>query len=168
MSVYGYDNQRLAALRAGSWGVKDTLWHMAKMAADGKVDPSIRQLAIKIVKSVPGKDWRGECEAVQRWVKHNVRYMRDIAGVETIQSPAITVKLGAGDCDDQSVLVGALLGSMGFDIRFVAIGQKYDEYNHVFAEALIPGEGWVTVETTEPVSVGWQPQYVSRMEKNVK
>lgn len=116
-----------------------------------------RQLAFSIVRGIPNKDFRGEVEAVQKWVRKNIRYTRDINGVETVATPDKTLEFGQGDCDDQSVLVATLLESIGFPTRFKAIGLSPGFYSHVFPEAEINGQ-WVSVETTLNVPLGWQPK----------
>lgn len=154
--------QQLKALPDGATGVKRTLQYMRKFANDAKVMPEIRALAHKIVENVSQKDAVGEVEAIQRWVKSNIRYTFDIAGIETLQRPDVTIDIGHGDCDDQSTLVAALGEAVGYQARFVAIGSG-SEYEHVFCELYLPGFGWVSVETTEPVDIGWEPPHSIRM-----
>lgn len=85
--------------------------------------------------------------------------MRDIRGVETLHTPEVLLKQQAGDCDDKSVLLAALLESIGHVTRFVAVGFLPGVYSHVLVEVLLGGE-WVPLETTEPVEVGWYPANV--------
>lgn len=158
----GY-TQELRGLPSGVRGVKKTLRYMREYAAQAQLSPVVRQLAVAIVGGVPGKDWVRELSAVQSWVRGNVRYTRDVVSAETLQAPEVTVELGHGDCDDQATLVAALVGSIGFPWRFVAIGSVGD-YEHVFCEAQLPTGEWVSVETTESVPVGWVPDYMIRYE----
>jgi transglutaminase-like putative cysteine protease len=65
----------------------------------------------------------------------------------------------AGDCDDKSVLLAALLESIGHPTRFVAIGFQPDDFEHVFVETKI-ADRWISLETTEPVEIGWMPQHI--------
>jgi transglutaminase-like putative cysteine protease len=58
------------------------------------------------------------------------------------------LRLGAGDCDDKSILAAALLASIGHPTRFIACGFVGDgSYSHVFAQTKIAGK-WVTLECT--------------------
>jgi transglutaminase-like putative cysteine protease len=159
--------QTLAALPDGPAGVRATLRAMAEFVRRGRIDPYVRQLALGVVRYLPGKDWAGEAEAVRAWVAANIRYVRDVRNVETVQSAPATLELRQGDCDDQAVLVGAMLSSIGADVRLVAIGSVPGEYEHVFCEVQVPGRGWLSAETTEPVRLGWEPGSVSRMVQNV-
>lgn len=154
--------QQLRALPDGAVGVKRTLKYMRAFTNEAKIMPDVRALAHSIVERVPSKDWAAEVEAIQNWVRSNIRYTFDIAGIETLQRPDVTIVLGHGDCDDQATLVAALSEAVGYPARFVAIGSN-DDYEHVYAEVFIPEVGWMTVETTEPVKVGWEPEHKIRM-----
>lgn len=130
---------------------------MRRGAIDGHIDIKVRHLAENILSSagVASKDYRGEVEAIQAWVRENIRYTRDPYFVETLISPAALIDSRQGDCDDHSMLVASLLLSVGFKPRFVAIGYTPGTFEHVLTEVRL-GTKWVTVETTEPVAVGWQ------------
>lgn len=164
---YGDGDQKIKVLSSGKAGVKQTLVYMRNWVREYRVSAEVRQRAINILRHVPSKNWMAEAEAIRKWVASNIRYTRDIAGVETLQTPIITLNVRAGDCDDQATLVAAMLESVGFETRLVAIGSVEGEYDHVYVEASVPGRGWLSVETTEPVQIGWQPKYKSRMVVNV-
>lgn len=146
----------LGSISGGKAGTRQTLKIMSDIVKAWKVHPEIRNLAVSITSDIPGKDFPSEIAAIQGWVKRNIRYVQDVAGVETIQTPDVTLSLMAGDCDDQSIIVAALLESIGHPTRFRAIGFAPNEMEHVFVETRL-GSGWVSVETTEPVDIGWQP-----------
>lgn len=154
--------QQLKALPDGDLGVKRTLQYMREFANEAKIMPEIMELARGIVGRVPPKDGLAEVSAIQSWVKNNIRYTFDIAGIETLQRPDVTIARGHGDCDDQAALVAALAEAVGYPARFVAIGGGKD-YEHVYTEVWLPEFGWVSVETTENVPVGWEPFYSKRM-----
>jgi len=114
-------------------------------------------LAEQIVAAVPGKSWGGEAEAVQNWVRNNVRYTMDVADVETLKTPVALLYDRFGDCDDMALLAGTLLSSIGHPVRYVATGSNGSDYDHVYMETRI-GNNWMGVETTEDVALGWKPQ----------
>jgi transglutaminase-like putative cysteine protease len=117
----------------------------------------VRNQALAIVKGVRGHDFRGEVEAIWDWVRENIRFVRDIRGIETIATPARTLDIGQGDCDDMSVLISALLESLSHPTRFVAVGFRPGELSHVFTETRI-GNRWVPLETSIDGSyIGWYP-----------
>ena len=128
-------------------------------------------LAQSIVAGVPSKDYIGELVAIQTWVKNNVRYTRDPINLETLRTPQAMLEAAQGpqgDCDDQATLVAALAMAIGFPARFVAIGtMQPGAFDHVFTEVKL-GTVWVSVETTEPVDIGWQPPGVqARMIRHI-
>jgi hypothetical protein len=61
----------------------------------------------------------------------------------------LTLRLGIGDCDDFTILMCSLLGSIGFRTRIVTISSSASpdprQFSHVYPEALIEGQ-WVPVD----------------------
>ena len=149
----------LQAIPDGKDGTAATLKIMSQLVKNGKKSPLIIELARRIVRGIPPKQWSKEIAAIQQWVKNNIRYTKDIRGVETIQTPEQTLRLRTGDCDDMSILVASLLETIGHPTRFKAIGFQPGSFNHVFPETKIAHK-WVSVETTEPVGLGWIPKGV--------
>lgn len=157
------DKSSLGFIPEGPAGIAQTLRIMGSMVMKYKTMLPVRNLAVQITSGLAGKDWRGEVQAVQDWVKSNIRYVRDIRDVETLHTPDVILQIRAGDCDDQSTLVATLLEAIGYTTGFVAVGFAPNEYDHVYAITRV-GKGWLSVETTEPVAIGWRPDgVVSRM-----
>ncbi len=129
---------------------------MANLASQAKTTPLIRERALTIVGAVPGKDFRGEIDRLFVWVRDNVRYTRDVRGVETVQTPAKTLEYMQGDCDDQVTLLAALLESVGIEARFKAVGFSPGTFQHVYLEARDNGN-WIALDPTEQVATGWFP-----------
>ena len=140
----------------GNAGVRVTLNLMSKLVKFYKSNIKIRTLAANLTKRLLQKDWQSEIKAIQKYVSYEIRYTKDIRGVETIQSPVFTLDNGYGDCDDKSTLVAALLESIGHPTRFVACGFNGGLLSHVYVETKI-GNKWIGVETTEQVGLGWTP-----------
>ena len=151
----------------GAAGTRATLALMRDLVIEYRKNPEIRNLAAQLVRDLDGKDYVGEVKAVHRFVRDNMRYLRDIADVETLHTPIELLMSKQGDCDDQATLVATLLQSIGHPVRFMVIGFAPGQYDHVYTESKI-GDRWFSVETTEPVDVGWQPKGVqSRMIWNI-
>lgn len=156
----------LQAIPDGKAGTVATLKVMREVTKAGKTSLPVRNTALSIISALPQKDWFNEVKLLHKYVRDQVRYVRDIRGVETVQTPDVTLKLKAGDCDDKSVLLASLLESIGHPTRFVAIGFAPDDFVHVYVESRI-GTGWIPLETTEPVEIGWAPRnVVSRLSIN--
>lgn len=102
------------------------------------------------------------------FVRNEIAYRKDIAGVETLQTPSLTLRVGAGDCDDKCILFGALAESIGHLTRFIAVGKQPGRFQHVAPQILIRRNGkraqeWVWAELTEPWDLGYFPAVASSM-----
>ena len=150
----------LSALPSGVAGVKATLKVMKRLALDGKKEMPVRMKALELVSHLQQKNFLGEIKALHRFVRDEIRYVRDIDGVETLQTPVKTLEFAQGDCDDKATLLAALLLSIGHSARFMAIGKTPGKLSHVYVETLYGLHRWVPLETTEPVEVGWSPSGV--------
>lgn len=148
----------LAAIPSGIDGVRNTLRAMVKLTKGGRKDVGVIQLARSLTLTLPARDYRGQIDRLFHWVKQHIRYVADPREVETISTPAATLKMRCGDCDDMSVLLAALLESIGHPTRFVAYGFDNGPYSHVVTETLIGNNNWLSLDPTVATStVGWKP-----------
>lgn len=149
----------LMGLPPGLGGVRRTLELMRNLARQGKTDPLVRQFAVQLTNDLPQKDWSGEVAALHAFVRDNIRYLRDIRKVETLQTANRTLLNRSGDCDDKSVLLASMLESISHPARFVAVGFRSPfACDHVYVETKVGNKGaWIPLETTEPVPMGWNP-----------
>lgn len=148
--------QREVALLPGKLGIIQTLKVMRDLARRYKTHPAVRNAATVALAPVPSKSWRAEARAVFEWVRNNIRYTLDIDGVETLYYPDRLLELGYGDCDDMSLLLAAMLLSVGHPSRFVAVGMQLHQLSHVYVETLV-GDLWIAADVTEPYPFGWSP-----------
>jgi transglutaminase-like putative cysteine protease len=133
---------------------------MRALVLRSKKSVRIRETAARLVNGYQQKDWLSEIKKLHAFVRDEIRYVRDIRGVETLHIPERVLDQQHGDCDDKSVLLAALLESIGHPTRFVAVGFVPGRYSHVFVESKI-GEKWVPLETTENVGIGWTPKGIA-------
>lgn len=129
---------------------------MNHLASTAKRSLPIRELALSLVADLPRKAWNLEIARLFSFVQHNIRYVKDIRGVETVQTPLRTLQYQAGDCDDMSTLLAALLESIGYRARYKAVGFAPNVYQHVYVQVFHDGR-WIGLDPTEPVGVGWEP-----------
>lgn len=151
----------------GDRGIAQTIRYMygAVMGNEGVHSPEIRRQALKIVELVASRDQQREISTVLQWVKNNIAFRGEYA--ETVQTPLVTLQLRAGDCDDQSTLIAALLSSLGYKTRFRTVAADPSApwaYSHVFTEVFQRKRGqWISVDSTVPQSFpGWRPPHVFR------
>lgn len=127
----------------------------------GIQDPKIQQLASRIMEEydVPARDWEGESRAVFEWVRTNIRYTRDPEGLELFRKPLRTVQLGIADCDDMSILICALLGTIGHRLVLRVIGVTANEPEHIYPLDLLPPDNptdYIALDATRPEDMGWE------------
>lgn len=148
------------AIPGGRAGARATLRIMAKMVAAGKTDIRVRQKTLSLTRFLPGKNWVAEAQSIFYFVRDQVRYVRDVAGVETIATPSKTLEYMQGDCDDKSVLAAAMLQSIDHPARLVAVGFNGEPLSHVFVETMI-SDKWVPMELTEQLLFGQAPNGIT-------
>lgn len=155
-------NSQLAEIPSGAAGARQTLRLMSALVRRYKTDLTIRNLAGSLTNSLLQKDFNGEIRLLHAYVRDSIRYLKDIHGVETIQTPLVTLQNGFGDCDDKSTLLATLLESIGHPTRFWAIGTRSpDQFQHVLVETRAGDKkSWIPLETTEPVAPGWKPKRI--------
>lgn len=141
----------------GSAGVAQTMREMRRLIDEGKRDAEVMRAAGAVIFTTPEKLEAGEVCAVFEYVRDHVRYVRDVVGHETLASARMTLARQAGDCDDQTVLLGAMLESVGYPVRLVvAAYQAPGNWEHVFLEVWAAGE-WIACDPTEKAPLGWSP-----------
>src|SRR5215203_5116193 len=117
---------RIQILRVptGRMGTLTTAEIIGRLVRDGAKDFYVRQKAIQVFRSygVRPKNRFGEVCALFDFVKRNIRYTRDIFRVELLHSARRMLELRAGDCDDMTILLGAMLLSTGHPVRIVLTG----------------------------------------------
>jgi len=145
----------------GVRGTLRTIEEMQRLVAEGKRDPDIIQTARIIVRHLPNKDYYGEAEAIFKFVKDNIRYVRDPEGVELLAHPLQVLKEGQGDCDELATLFCALAAAIGMQTGFEAIRSERnypDEFSHVYP-IVQTSQGWRAADTSvAESSLGWRPE----------
>jgi len=111
---------------------------------------------------VASKDRFGEIRALFEWVRRNIRYTRDIFQVETLHTARRMLELRAGDCDDMTILLGAMLVATGHPVRLVLAGFRRNRphsYSHIYLEVRL-GSEWIALDPTMDRPLGWSPPTV--------
>jgi len=138
-------------------------------------DPYIRYIAAELVSKRCSKPdphtgnggwcyaerayWQ-EVQAVYRYVRANIRYVRDIHGIDTFQTARRTLEMRSGDCDDFAITLGAMLMSVGFPVRTKTIRTKNaSDFNHIYLQVGLPPtkpRQWKTLDASTPHPAGWE------------
>ena len=152
---------RVLRVPKGAAGTLTTARIIARLILDGAKDFYVRQKAIRIFRAygVRAKDRFGEVCALFDWVRRNVRYTRDIFRVELLHGARRMLELRAGDCDDMTILLGAMLVSTGHPVRLVLTGFRQNKphvYSHIYPEVNVRGR-WIAIDATASHPIGWAP-----------
>jgi hypothetical protein len=147
----------LSGLAAGLPGVRQTLKTMAKLVKQYKTDSGCREVAQQVTRGLPSYDTVGEITALHGFCRDQIRYVQDVEGVETLQTPPYTLEMASGDCDDKSILLNTLLACVGYQTLFFAVGVNGGFYSHVLSGVRV-GTRTIPLETIVPgAPVGWMP-----------
>jgi hypothetical protein len=151
----------LGSIPKGYLGTRKTLEHIQRLIREGAKDFYVRQKAIDILlaRGIRPKDYLGEVKALFEWVQRNVRYTKDPLSVETLHSARRMLELRAGDCDDMTILLGAMLEAIGHPIRLVIVGpdpRRPRFFSHIYQEVNYKGR-WIPLDPTVPHAMGWAP-----------
>jgi hypothetical protein len=141
---------RSTPLLDGDAGVSQTIQAMRQLIDAGKKDPTIHETAAWIIRCahVRAYDWMGEVKAIGKWVGRNIRFTRDVYGKETLHAASDILRLRIGDCDDFTILICSLLGTVGVKTRIVTISNHMEDpgqFSHVYPEALV-NDQWIPVD----------------------
>ena len=160
--------------------------HIRGLIRKGARDPAIRKTAIAVLShrdsrkpggwAVREKDWRGEAEALFRFVRKNVRYTRDSVTADTFVAAERTLfdtergSGGGGDCDDMVITLGSLLMSVGHEVKLRVGAIKNPGagsrpgWNHIWLMGRLPtggavaGKGgqWISLDASVDKPPGWE------------
>jgi hypothetical protein len=116
-----------------------TIEVMRQVAHQRKSHQTVRQVALNIIRRLPSHKYVDEARAIGEYVKNNVRYVKDTAGIEQLHDPVdmlnnITLGKAQGDCDDMVLLTATLLLSIGIRPVFRAVSYKgmFGAFNHIY------------------------------------
>lgn len=148
------------AIRDGADGIYDTLRVMREFVETAKLDPNMRARVAQLLLMTPEKDQLREVVTIFEFARDRIRYMQDVAGVETVSSPQQTMAIGAGDCDDKAVLLATMLEIAGYPSKFIATGYSVPGvFEHVYVAAQLKDGAWIPLDATEKVPVGWEAPF---------
>lgn len=137
---------------AGVWPSQEAqILYLRQIVIAARAQPEIRRLARDVVFRQFGcapNDQRSHALALASWVQRNVRYVQEIP--EVLQTPAVTIAEGYGDCDDQATTLCALLEAVGIPSYLFAIGgwAPPDRYSHIYCVAELDGPELLPLDTT--------------------
>jgi len=142
---------RLGALPPQRYA-QTTLGVVRALARQDSRTPEIRLLAQELTRAELPYDRFAEIEALHRFVRDDIRFVRDVQDTETVQAPRLTLRTGSGDCDDKTALLASLLYSIGYKVRYclaATFRRAPKQFTHIYPEAQVDGQ-WIALETIYP------------------
>lgn len=104
-------------------------------------EPDVRGRAAEVARSYPGAYNIYQVCALFDMVKEEIKYISDPRGDDVWEPANVTLRIRAGDCEDQAILLSSMIEAVGGTTRV------YLTDNHAFAAAYM-GNGTDAVETT--------------------
>jgi len=152
---------RIVRVPKGRRGAAASAALIAELIRDGAKDFYVRQKAIEIFRQAGArpKDRFAEVTALFHWVHRHIRYTRDIFRVELLHTARRMLELQAGDCDDMTILLGAMLLATGHPVRIALTGFnpiRPHVYSHIYPEVYVNGK-WIALDATMDRPMGWAP-----------
>ena len=98
----------------------------------------VRELAINLGRRFEAGDFK-QARKIFEFVRDEIQYVYDPMGLEEVQSPETTLKLRAGDCEDQAILLSSLLSAIGFESALILADTDNDKIpDHVYSAVYVP------------------------------
>ncbi len=134
----------------GSIVTPNTMERMKRIINESIRNYYVRLWAEKMIG--PAEDDYSMAENIFNFIVLRCRYVQDPIGLELLKTPIISLQLiemgdsPAVDCDDATILIGALLKSIGIPYAIRAVSFNNDDFSHVYGLCKIEGKGWVPVD----------------------
>lgn len=156
-------------LLSGDAGTRQTVSLMYKLIDDAVKNPAVNRFAIDTIRAAPQYDHTAEAFAIYETVLANFRFVNDPVGPdgakETLRPVVDILAIGAGDCDDFTMLISSLLGTIGIESHIVTVAADPadpESFSHVYPEALLDGQ-WVALDAARPgAEFGLAPSHYFR------
>lgn len=161
----------IVGLPDSDFGVYQFAALLARIANTEKLFPIVRLTAANIVGYNNSRDPEAQALALRTWIAAKVRFLRDPAGAELVQTPEyLLTQLSingtvSGDCDDVATLAAALAMSIGLRARFQLVGFNGPSgpFGHIWTEVQgSQGGSWWELDTTRP-SQGFEFNRIERV-----
>jgi hypothetical protein len=168
-NVAPYDSSILLPLDNGDVGSAQTLAAMRSLVEQAQASQIVQAAVTQALDGTPEKNANAEAAALVGWLRAHYRYQNDPVNVELVRDPRYALRqiqlsgTFAGDCDDASTLLAALLETAGYSTRFVLQGEAGQDFQHVLVEADLDGT-WTPIDlTNRSAAIGWKSPALGRV-----
>jgi hypothetical protein len=133
------DGKNLSQARLKFKNFAEEAAYLRKIVSQYTGDAQLREITIRVVfPACRPKDEPAQALAIGKWVQDRTFYVHE--GSELFQTPLTTIRLRAGDCDDYSILIAAMLGCVGIRSK-LCILKINGRWAHIFPVALVNDAG---------------------------
>jgi hypothetical protein len=149
------------ALRPGKEGNLQTLAVLLPMIRADAESVELRRFVLGLIADLPNT-FEAQVGVLFDYAKNSIRYTRDPIGAERIADAATTIDEQAGDCGDKSILLAAMLATIGYLSRLIALN-FYDDldahgYDHLLVQVQDDAGAWQSLDPTpEDARPNWEP-----------
>jgi len=160
------------------WNIDKRVELIRKLIVKGHLNPVLHEKTVEILSQKCGKKYcvpEKDCEAEVKWLfnairnpssKYSVRYTRDMLLADTFtQAERTLLQTKGGDCDDYTILLGAMLMSVGHPVRVRVVAAKNEANNNAWSHVYLitmrrfddPSAGWMAVDcSVAGKTAGWE------------
>jgi transglutaminase-like putative cysteine protease len=145
--------RKILSMPPGDAGTAKTVGAMRRLIREGSKNQEIREIAANI--AMHHDTDQGKIGSIFDFVKSKMRYVRDPLHQELVAGAAYhydtlgTLGYARGDCDDHTVMLGAMLESVGYPTRIATARMKpgNGSFDHVYIE-VHDKNGWIPLDAS--------------------
>lgn len=148
-------------LLPGKEGNLQTLAELLPIIRRDALDPELRRSVLELIANCPN-EFNCIVGKLFEFAK-SIKYVRDPLNAERIADAATTIAEKAGDCGDKSGLLAAMLGSIGYLARLLALNFYNDlavhGYDHLLVQVQDDAGAWQSLDPTPGYArPNWEPE----------
>lgn len=160
LSLQNFSGVLRMPLPRGDEGVARTIRLIRDLMDAAITDPQVNEAAINILRNagVQNFDRQAKLRALYEFVSWpNFLYVEDPVGPfgpkETVRTVRTLLRVRAGDCDDYTLLLASLAGTVGIATRAVTVAadpSAPNDFSHIYPEAEVSPGNWVAMDAARP------------------
>jgi len=154
-------------------GVEAKVRRIIGMIHDGARNPKVKRIAKELTESIGSeRNYLAEIRNIFEWGRDHIAYVRQPRGKDVFQPVEVTLAKGSGDCEDFTILLGAIALNMGYPLKVRIAGPDGINWRHVYPVIGYPPKSpshWVPVDPTIPEPFGSETKvYRYKRDYNVR
>jgi transglutaminase-like putative cysteine protease len=162
--------RQTTSLPAGDAGTAKTVGWMRRLIHQGSKNPEIRETAANLAMRHPTD--QGKIGSIFEFVRAKMKYVRDplhqelVAGTEYHMGTMGVEGYARGDCDDHTVMLGAMLESIGYPTRIATARMRPGQgsFDHVYLE-VNDRTGWIPLDASNKKREAGEAPPVNRLRR---